>query len=61
MKGQEDITSTLANSVFLWTRTSTNVEADEIWNQAHTGVGPIVEITHEDVDSQATFSCSINL
>lgn len=61
MKGQEDITSTFANSVFLWTRTSTDAEADEIWNQAHTGVGPTIEITHEDVDSQATFGCSINL
>ena len=60
-KGQEDITSTLQNSAFLWTRVSSNSTADTLWNQEHTGVGSQIEVTEEDVDSQATFSCSIQI
>lgn len=61
MKGQENITNQLSNSSFLWTRTSKNTEADEIWNQSHAGVGPQITITQADVDSQATFNCSIQV
>ena len=61
MKGQENITNQLSNSSFLWTRISKNSEADEIWNQSHTGVGPQITITQADVDSQATFNCSIQV
>ena len=61
MKGQENITNQLPNSSFLWTRVSKNTEADEIWNQSHAGVGPQITITQADVDSQATFNCSIQV
>lgn len=60
-KGQEDITSTLSNSSFIWTRTSSDEEADELWNQEHAGVGYRIEIDQGDVDSQATFNCSIQV
>lgn len=61
MKGQENITNQLSNSSFLWTRVSKDTKADEIWNQSHAGVGPQITITQADVDSQATFNCSIQV
>lgn len=61
MKGQENVTDQLDNSVFLWTRTSNDKKADEIWNQSHAGMGSQIEIDQTDVDSQATFNCSIQL
>ena len=61
MKGQEDVTNQLSNSAFIWTRASKNAEADIAWNQSHLGVGSQIEIGPADVDSQATFNCSIQL
>ena len=61
MKGQEDVTNQLSNSAFIWTRSSKNAEADTAWNQSHLGVGSQIEIGQADVDSQATFNCSIQL
>ena len=60
-KGQEDITKTLSNSSFIWTRVSNNKETDELWNQEHMGVGYRIIIDQDDVDSQATFNCSIQV
>lgn len=60
-KGQEDITDTLSPSAFIWTRVSNDTQGDEAWNQSHLGLGSTITLTQADVDSQATFNCSIQV
>lgn len=58
-RGQEIVTSEIPSANFVWTRTSEDSTADAIWNEEHKGVGSQILITKEDVDSKATFKCSI--
>lgn len=58
-KGKEDVTETLDASNFIWTRTSSNKEEDEIWNNTKGKGIKEVEITNEDVYQKASFVCQI--
>lgn len=55
----ENITDTLDDNQFIWTRVSENAEADAIWNADHFGGSKSIEITSEDVYVRATFFCDL--
>ena len=55
----ENITDTLDENQFIWTRVSDDPVADAAWNAAHFGGSKTVDITAEDVDIQATFFCDL--
>jgi len=55
----ENITDTLDDNQFIWTRVSDDAEADKLWNDAHYGGTKSIEITGEDVDVRATFFCDL--
>jgi hypothetical protein len=55
----ENITDTLDDNQFVWTRVSDDIEADADWNAAHFGGTKSIEITSEDVKVQATFFCDL--
>ena len=55
----EDITDTLDNNQFIWTRVSDDAAADEIWNEQHFGGTKQIEITSDDVNIRATFFCDL--
>lgn len=60
-KGNEDVTNTLDDNLFHWTRTSVDTSDDALWNQAHFGGTKIITITPSDVNNKATFSCEVNI
>ncbi len=55
----ENITDTLDNNQFIWTRVSADDVADRAWNQAHFGGSKTIEITRNDVNVRATFFCDL--
>ena len=55
----ENITDTLDDNQFIWTRVSADDVADRAWNQAHFGGSKSIEITREDVNVRATFFCDL--
>lgn len=55
----ENITDTLDENQFIWTRVSDDPTADAAWNAAHFGGSKAIDITAEDVDIQATFFCDL--
>ncbi len=55
----ENITDTLDDNQFVWTRVSDDIEADADWNAAHFGGTKSIEITSEDVKVRATFFCDL--
>ena len=55
----ENITDTLDENQFIWSRVSDDPTADAAWNAAHFGGSKAIDITAEDVDIQATFFCDL--
>ena len=55
----DDITDTLDDNQFIWTRVSDDAESDRIWNMDHYGGSKEVVITNEDVNVRATFYCDL--
>jgi len=55
----ENITDTLDENQFIWTRVSDDPVTDAVWNAAHFGGSKSLDITAEDVDVQATFFCDL--
>ena len=55
----EDVTDTLDPNQFIWTRVSSDSDADDIWNINHYGGTKEIEITNEDVQVKATFYCDL--
>lgn len=55
----ENITDTLDDNQFIWTRVSEDIDADADWNAAHFGGTKSIEITSEDVNVRATFFCDL--
>ncbi len=61
-KGNVDITDTINQSCFKWKRKSNNPEKDAAWNLKYSTYGSnIINITSEDVDSKAVFSCDVTI
>ena len=55
----ENITDTLDDNQFIWTRVSDDTEADAAWNADHFGGTKSIEITSDDVEVRATFFCDL--
>ena len=55
----ENITDTLDDNQFIWTRVSDDAEADATWNADHYGGTKSIEITSDDVEVRATFFCDL--
>ena len=55
----ENITDTLDENQFIWTRVSDDTEADATWNADHFGGSKSIEITSDDVEVRATFFCDL--
>lgn len=55
----EDITDTLDDNQFIWTRVSDDSEDDAKWNAAHFGGTKSITITKGDVKVRATFYCDL--
>ena len=55
----ENITDTLDENQFIWTRVSDDAAADKLWNDAHFGGAKSIEITSDDVKVRATFFCDL--
>lgn len=53
----DDVTDTLDENQFIWTRVSDNPETDKAWNAAHYGGRKSIDITADDVQVRATFFC----
>lgn len=60
-RGKDDITSTLSNSQFIWTKRDRNGVLDNAWNTAHVGVGKTITVTGDDVYQRAIFQCDIDI
>ncbi|MFQ3543661.1 phage tail spike protein [Halobacillus rhizosphaerae] len=60
-RGVEDVTSTIPNSGFIWTKKDRNGILDQSWNNAHLGVGNIISITSQDVSVKAIFECAVDI
>lgn len=57
----EDVTNTIPESAFVWSRVSNDKDGDVYWNEQHGhGVKQIV-VTKDDVNQQATFFCELNI
>lgn len=57
--GTENITNTLPNDCFDYTRTSGDPDNDPTWNQLHRGVGPVLTITESDLVGDVDFSVTV--
>lgn len=55
----EDVTDTLDPNQFIWTRVSSDSDADDIWNINHYGGTKSITITNDDVKARATFYCDL--
>ena len=55
----ENITDTLDDNQFIWTRVTDDAAADAEWNQQHFGGSKSIEITKDDVKVRATFFCDL--
>lgn len=57
----DDVTDTLPESAFIWSRISDDKDADEYWNKEY-GIGKKkIVITKDDVDGNASFVCDLDL
>lgn len=57
----EDVTDTLPDILFTWTRVSDDKENDEYWNNEYGKYKKKITVTNEDVDQRATFFCDLNI
>ena len=57
--GNREITHELDKDYFVWTKRDSEGNDDTVWNKIHEGIGPNVSITHEDVQSRATFKVEV--
>ena len=55
----KDVTDELDDNQFIWTRVSSDTEADKAWNTAHFGGTKSITITNDDVKARATFYCDL--
>ena len=55
----EDITESLDNNQFIWTRVSDDSDDDKLWNSEHYGGTKEITITSDDVKVRATFFCDL--
>lgn len=59
--GSTDITDTLPETLFRWTRVSNDISADSLWNSSHGLSTKQIAITQDDVYERATFNCEVTI
>lgn len=57
--GSVDVTDTIEDNRFRWTRISNDSASDNLWNTSHYGGTKQISVTKEDILSRATFQCVI--
>ena len=57
----EDVTDTLPESAFKWSRISDDKSSDEYWNREYGNGKKSIVITRDDVDGNASFVCDLDL
>lgn len=60
-RGKDDITSTIPNSGFIWSKKDKDGISDTAWNNAHVNVGKQVTVDRNDILQKSTFECSIDI
>lgn len=55
----KDITAEVEDNYFIWSRNSGDEETDAQWNADHITGAKHIEVTLNDVDTQATFFCTV--
>ena len=55
----KNITDEIDSSRFIWTRVSSDVESDKLWNEAHSIGSKSIIITSDDVNARATFNVEV--
>lgn len=60
-KGKDDVTSTLTNAQFIWTKRDKDGNLDTAWNTAHRNVGRTITVTGAEVLQKADFRCQIDI
>lgn len=55
-----DITSQVDNELFNWKKESNDSNDDQLFNNTHTGVGPLITITDLDILNKASFYCCLD-
>lgn len=57
--GTEEVTGTLPDACFDYTRISGDPDNDPTWNQLHKGIGPVLTITESDLVGDVDFSVTV--
>lgn len=57
--GTEEVTDTLPDACFDYTRVSGDPDNDPTWNQLHKGIGPVLTITESDLVGDVDFSVTV--
>jgi phage minor structural protein len=60
-RGKDDITSTLANTSFIWKKYNKDGVLDTAWTNAHVNVGSAIQMTSADVKEKAIIRCDIDI
>lgn len=61
-KGNTDVTNTIPDGAFIWTRKSDNQQSDVEWNTYYsTRPGKVLILNSEDVDNKAVFECTVQI
>ena len=59
IQANRDVSTQFNENQFVWTRTSDNVQQDIIWNRNHITGSRSINITSDDVEGKATFTCEL--
>ena len=57
----DEITETIDESNFIWTRKTNNSDGDAVWNANHSTGTKSITITSSDTEDKTVFYCSVNL
>ncbi len=60
-KGSSDVTDSLPPSYFSWTRRSSDLTGDAVWNQMHEGCGSSITVSDVDIFRKAVFECVVTI
>ncbi|USK72608.1 phage tail protein [Peribacillus asahii] len=60
-KGETEVTDTLLDSAFRWKMYDEQGNLDSVWSDTHNGVGNQVQVSSNDIQIKATFTCDVDL
>lgn len=56
-----DVPQTVGDASVTWTKVLSDGTADSDWNEAHGGIGAVIDLTSADINGKATFSAEITV